>query len=151
MTDEELIARLRGDMPEMRPNRGWGWREDIDFVAVEEERKKAADRIETLVKERDAAYAYAKHLAEAIFANSQFDAPQWEPLEDTLGVLMQIDNMVAGIRARAERLEARCKALIAAYDKVNWMRTADYHGDLCSCLRCHFDHLRADLKGDDHE
>ena len=51
--------------------------------------------------ERDKTYAYAKHLAETIFANGKFDAPQWKPLEDTLGVLTQIDNMVAGIRARA--------------------------------------------------
>ena len=62
----------------------------------------------------------------------------------SLGRVMELDD-------RAERLEARCKALIAAYDKANWMRTADYHGDECDCLRCHFDHLRTALKGADHE
>ena len=48
MTDEELIARLRGDTPTMRPNRDWGWREDIDLVAVEAERKEAAAHIAAL-------------------------------------------------------------------------------------------------------
>lgn len=71
MTDEELIARLRGDMPEMRPNRCLGWREDIDLVAVEAERKEAADRIEQLVATNEAlvrklAWAEAKLEAEEL-------------------------------------------------------------------------------------
>ena len=63
------------------------------------------------------------------------------------GECYTVDELATAIaaEARAERLEARCKALIRAYDKANWMQTADYHGDECDCLRCHVDCLRAAL------
>lgn len=52
----------------------------------------------------EAAYTYAKHLAETIFARAKFDVPEWEVLEDTEGVLTQIDHMVAAL---FDRLEAK--------------------------------------------
>jgi hypothetical protein len=44
--------------------------------------------------EPDAAYGYASRLAEAIYQKHyRQDSPEWKPLDDTLGVLTQIDNM----------------------------------------------------------
>ncbi len=48
--------------------------------------------------EPDAAYGYAKRLAEAIYQKHyKQDSPEWKPLDDTLGVLTQIDNMTSGL------------------------------------------------------
>jgi hypothetical protein len=44
------------------------------------------------------AYGYAKRLAVAIWKKHyQFTAPQWEPFDDLMGVLTQIDNMTSGL------------------------------------------------------
>jgi hypothetical protein len=44
------------------------------------------------------AYGYAKRLAVAIWEQHYKDvAPQWNPLDDLMGVLTQIDNMIAGL------------------------------------------------------
>ena len=44
------------------------------------------------------AYHYAVDLATAIWERHyKHDAPQWEPLDATIGVLTQIDNMVCGM------------------------------------------------------
>lgn len=44
------------------------------------------------------AYGYAKRLAVAIWEQHYKDvAPQWNPLDDLMGVLTQIDNMTAGL------------------------------------------------------
>ena len=53
---------------------------------------------------------------------------------------------IAQLRAESERLRVRCDALLRAYDKDNWLRTADFHGDECDCFRCHMDGLRAALQ-----
>ena len=43
-------------------------------------------------------YLYAKSLAEYLWEKHyKEDAPEWEPLADLMGVLSQIDNMIAGI------------------------------------------------------
>lgn len=33
------------------------------------------------------------------------------------------------------------------YERLNPMRTADFHGEHCSCLRCSIDRLRTALEG----
>jgi hypothetical protein len=44
------------------------------------------------------AYGYAKRLAEAIYQKHyKQDSPEWKPLDTTLGVLTQIDNMTSGL------------------------------------------------------
>lgn len=46
----------------------------------------------------DEAYGYAQRLATSLWEDYYKDAaPDWKPLDTTLGVLTQIDNMVAGI------------------------------------------------------
>jgi hypothetical protein len=40
------------------------------------------------------------------------------------------------------RLVEAAKAYVDAHDKAQFMRSADYHNDDCSCLRCHMDRLR---------
>lgn len=51
--------------------------------------------------ERDAAMREALALATTLHRNHYSDVPQWEPLKYPAGVISQIDNMVAGIVARA--------------------------------------------------
>lgn len=59
----------------------------------------------------DPAYTYAKHLAETIFARSMFVVPEWSVLDDTLGVLTQIDRMVATLLDRPDPAAIREAAL----------------------------------------
>jgi hypothetical protein len=48
----------------------------------------------TKVKE----YAYAKDLATYLWqTHYKADASEWEPCEDLMGVLTQIDNMIVGL------------------------------------------------------
>lgn len=146
MTDEELIARLRGDMPEMRPNRGWGWREDIDLVAVEAERKEAADHIEALVKDRDEALEWLSasqgYIADAVFA--------LDKQEKAEAKLAAMEAIATQWKARAERLEAALRWYEA---RVSDCRKITREGDTA---RHELDRdggqiARAALKGADHE
>lgn len=44
------------------------------------------------------AYGYAKRLADALYQKHYTqDSPEWKPLDTTLGVLTQIDNMASGL------------------------------------------------------
>jgi hypothetical protein len=59
---------------------------------------KSDERLMETLKQEPDAYGYAKRLAEAIWKKHyQFTAPQWEPFDDLMGVLTQIDNMTAGL------------------------------------------------------
>lgn len=42
-------------------------------------------------------------------------------------------------------LREHAVAALAAYDRANPMRTADWHGDDCDCFRCEMDRLRTIL------
>lgn len=42
-------------------------------------------------------------------------------------------------------LREHAVAALAAYDRDNPMRTADWHGDDCDCFRCEMDRLRTIL------
>ena len=49
-------------------------------------------------KDEPDAYGYAKRLAEAIWSKHyKTIAPQWEPFDELIGVLTQIDNMTSGL------------------------------------------------------
>jgi len=49
-------------------------------------------------KDETHAYGYAKRLAEAIWSKHyKTIAPQWEPFDELIGVLTQIDNMTSGL------------------------------------------------------
>jgi len=70
-------------------------------------------------------YNYAKELASAIWREKYKDeSPDWEPLPDLMGVLSQIDNMIAGMigteydNERIPRLEAEIEKLEKDYDKL---------------------------------
>lgn len=43
-------------------------------------------------------------------------------------------------------LRDQAVAALAAYDRANPMRTADWHGDDCDCFRCEMDRLRATIE-----
>ena len=46
-------------------------------------------------------YEYAKDLATYLWkTHYKHDAPDWEPCEDLMGVLTQIDNMIVGLTRR---------------------------------------------------
>ena len=48
-------------------------------------------------------YEYAKDLAVRLWqTHYKADAPEWEPCEDLMGVLTQIDNMVVGLQPKKD-------------------------------------------------
>lgn len=49
----------------------------------------------------DSALEYAKRIATGMWERDwKQDSPHWQPLNDTLGILTQIDNMIAGMRRK---------------------------------------------------
>jgi hypothetical protein len=65
----------------------------------------------------DRAKAYAKNLAIAIHAKHYPEVTQWKPLDDTLGLLTQIDNMTSGLVRPALRCDG-CGKTIAEHDRM---------------------------------
>jgi hypothetical protein len=57
---------------------------------------------ECLKREHREAMAYALRLAEAIHAQHYSEVTDWKPLDTTIGLLTQIDNMVSGLTRSAE-------------------------------------------------
>ena len=48
-------------------------------------------------------YQYAKYLAIALWKTYyKDDSPEWEPRTDLMGVLTQIDNMIAGLPGKLD-------------------------------------------------
>jgi hypothetical protein len=75
---------------------GIKWQQKWD-VCVQCNSREEVESIQTqLNRDWDAdAYGYAKRLAEAIYQKHyKQDWPEWKPLDTTLGVLTQIDNMI---------------------------------------------------------
>lgn len=69
---------------------------DVDDVITA--LRTAIEQAETAQGQQPDAYGYAKRIAEAIWKKHyQSTAPQWEPLDDLVGVLTQIDNMTSGL------------------------------------------------------
>jgi hypothetical protein len=67
------------------------------------------------------AHSYALGLATTLWTRYyKAHAPNWEPLEDTLGLLTQIDNMIAGLLPDRER----AASLVASEDEkwLDWER-----------------------------
>jgi hypothetical protein len=78
--------------------------EALEYLATQikpdYEHNKAITAIKAALKAKDEpdAYGYAKRLAEAIWSKHyKTIAPQWEPFDELIGVLTQIDNMTAGL------------------------------------------------------
>jgi len=69
-------------------------------------------------KDKPDAYGYAKRLAEAIWSKHyKTIAPQWEPFDELIGVLTQIDNMTAGLISPTQRKPMTNDEIVAEYDK----------------------------------
>ena len=67
-------------------------------------------------------YEFARDLAIAMWAIYYRDiAPDWQPLGDLMGVLTQIDNMVAGIKKTPTQQE------IKNYRKINNLKVVGDH------------------------
>jgi len=69
-------------------------------VCIQCNSREEAESIQTqLNRDWDAdAYGYAKRLADALYQKHYTqDSPEWKPLDTTLGVLTQIDNMASGL------------------------------------------------------
>ncbi len=78
---------------------GIKWQQKFD-VCIQCDSRQEAEAIQTqLNRDWDAdAYGYAKRLAEAIYqTHYKQDSTEWKPLDTTLGVLTQIDNMISGL------------------------------------------------------
>ena len=62
---------------------------------------------------------YAKQLATSLWQRHyREDAPQWEPFDDILGLLSQIDNMVSGLTRSAQQPAAVDGALRSAAERL---------------------------------
>ena len=85
-------------------------------------RRVAAKRIKQLTEQYEEAYQYALHLAEALRENYPPN-PDFRFLGDLVGLLTQIDNMVAGL----PQPDAREAALREALEAINakWRSGAD--------------------------
>ena len=75
-------------------------------------RRVAANRIKTLTEQYEEAYQYALHLAKALRDNYPPN-PDFRFLGDLVGLLTQIDNMVAGL-SRPDAREAALREALAA-------------------------------------
>jgi len=74
---------------------------DLNFAIEQADvSEDAITAIKVALEEEDEpdAYGYAKRLAEAIWSKHyKTIAPQWQPFNELIGVLTQIDNMTAGL------------------------------------------------------
>lgn len=78
------------------------------------------EQIKRLKGEREQAHRLALQLATAIYeSNYRSKVPEWKPLNDTVGIIMQIDNMHTGVSRERDRLqaelaesEAKCARLV---------------------------------------
>jgi uncharacterized coiled-coil protein SlyX len=78
------------------------------------------DRIEELESEQSKAMGHALALATTLHRNFyKTQAPNWEPLEDVVGVITQIDNMIIGVADRIEELEAKLAKAVEAGHALN--------------------------------
>ena len=90
---------------------------EIELVAVAREReqlfggmpaanwvKGAREELADLRKERDESLRTARELAIALWTRHyKAESPQWEPLETTTGVILQISNMTAGMSEQIDQ------------------------------------------------
>jgi prefoldin subunit 5 len=82
------------------------------------------DRIEELESEQSKAMGHTLALATTLHRNFyKTQAPNWEPLEDVVGVITQIDNMIIGVADRIEELEAVLQEVDA------WVEDLGYYAD----------------------
>jgi hypothetical protein len=105
----------------------------------------AADRIEELESERSKVMGHALALATTLHRNFyKTQAPNWEPLEDVVGVITQIDNMIIGVADRTEELEAKlAKAVGGLEDMQKGLRS--YASRALMMVRISY--ILAELKG----
>ena len=69
-------------------------------------------------RDGDEAYDYAVNFATSLHGKYYAEAaPNWRPLETTIGVLTQIDNMVAGI-IEADRKVSRSEIAAPTEDEI---------------------------------
>ena len=68
------------------------------------------------MEDNNAVYEYAKDLSIYLWSTwYKHIAPNWEPLDDTFGVLTQIDNMIVG-------LESMCKKRPTSQEIKNYRK-----------------------------
>lgn len=81
-----------------------------------------ADRAGAAEGDATAGYRAAAGLAALLHSNHYPYAEGWKPLEDTIGVITQIDNMVAGIVARAQAAEQALAAARAGLSDIKRLK-----------------------------
>ena len=88
---------------------------------------------------------YAKRLATSLWQRYyRGDAPQWEPCEDLMGLLSQIDNMVSGLTRAAQQPAAKDAEIEALRDRAE--RLAEALRGIETKLVHSMDHARSSLE-----
>lgn len=98
-TLREAMARIKADGLRVDHAMNEADKDVIRIAALEAELAKVQDYATTL-----ATSMHRQHYAEA--------APNWQPLDDLMGLLTQIDNMYAGLRNDLADLEVESKRLV---------------------------------------
>ena len=88
----------------MQHDKDGGWVSIYDYNALSDAKDA---RIAELEAERDETMREALSLARSLHKTHYSDVTQWEPLDYPAGIISQIDNMVAGIVARATLAELK--------------------------------------------
>jgi len=85
--------------------------------------------VESLTAEKEAAVNEAKSLAVCMWRSwYKDDSPNWEPLDTAVGMISQINNMVAGLR---DKLEAAESSLAQAREEIERLKA--HNDDLRKC------------------
>lgn len=71
-------------------------------------------------------------------------------MTDPLGPLSGKDAEIAMLEKERAELLIALEDIIDGYDEANPLRTADYHGTHCLCLRCCVDYGRSVLSKHNH-
>lgn len=67
------------------------------------------------------------------------------PLRDMSDLPEEAAALIRAQAAEIEGLRGQITAIVDAYDRAMPLRTADWHGPECNCLRCEIDNARAAL------
>jgi hypothetical protein len=104
MTKDEALRLALEALQELEDTNSYWWQEVDEVTTKKIDPAITAIKAALEAKDETHAYGYAKRLAEAIWSKHyKTTAPQWEPFDELIGVLTQIDNMTAGLISPPQR------------------------------------------------
>ena len=105
----KMVAQQQGQAVatvRLNPMRG---KDDPHKIAYLDADLPAGTKLYTAPPSAPVGVGYAKRLATSLWQQHyREDAPQWEPCEDLMGLLSQIDNMVSGLTRATQQPAADC-------------------------------------------